>query len=73
MSSLITVQYRFAYGKMALEFLHVLIFCPSNIDSVDGYAFVALCLIKQGEKFTLFFLYIILGSVKVIKVNVSQA
>ena len=54
MSSLFTVEDRFAYDKMALESLHVLIFYPSNIGSVDGYAFVALCLIKQREKFTFF-------------------
>jgi hypothetical protein len=49
---LFTVEDSFAYDRMALESLHVLIFCPSNIGGVDGYAFVALCLIKQREKFS---------------------
>jgi len=69
MFSLLTVEDRFTYDKMALESLHVLIFCPSNIGSVDGYAFMALCLIEQRENFIFFFLYIILGSIKVIKVK----
>ena len=54
---LFTVEDHFAYDRMALEPLHVLIFCPSNLGSVHGYAFMALCLIKQRRNSPFFTLY----------------